>query len=78
MSYNNTIHEISKEDMKLLAKGIEGFIELLDEIIVIPKELVDKHEKSIKEAIEISKKGIKKLKKGDKSVFKDEEDWEEL
>lgn len=78
MSYNNSIHEISKEDMKLLAKGIEGFIELLDEIIVIPKELVDKHEKNIKEAIKISKKGIKKLKKGDKSVFKDEEDWEEL
>lgn len=64
------ISNISDEDMNELGNAIEDYIELFEEIMIIPKEL-KKNKKEINEALEISKKLVKKLKKGDRSVFKD-------
>lgn len=69
------INNIKNSDMQLLAEQIENYIMFLEEVMIIPPELMEKHEDSIKNAIKVSKKLIKKLKKGDKSVFKDEDEW---
>lgn len=64
------LSNITDKDMKELANAIEDYIELFEEIMIIPKEL-KKDKKEINEALELSKKLVKKLKKGDRSVFKD-------
>ena len=64
------LSNITDKDMKELGKAIEDYIELFEEIMIIPKEL-KKDKKEINEALELSKKLVKKLKKGDRSVFKD-------
>lgn len=73
------ISHIDKEDMKKLAEGIEEYFDLLEEIIVIPKELQEKHDKTIRSGISFIREDlIKKLKKGKRSVFKDEDEWDSL
>lgn len=65
---------ISKTDMNLLADHIEGYLDLLKEVMIIPDELYDKHHKRINESIKRTQQLIKKLRKGDMSVFKDVDD----
>ena len=69
---------ITKEDMNRLADSIEDYLNLLEEIMVIPKEIIDECEDDINEGIKRSRKLIKKLRKGDKSVFKDSDEWNSL
>ena len=69
---------ISKEDMNRLADSIEDYLNFLQEIMVIPKEIIDEHGDDIHEGIKRSKKLIKKLRNGDKSVFKDSDEWNSL
>jgi hypothetical protein len=72
-------NNITKEDMKLLAKHIESYVYELENTMIIPEEVIsDKEAKQFKEAIEMTKKFIKKLKKGDQSVFKDIDDINSL
>lgn len=70
--------DIRKEDMEKLAEIIEEYISQLEEVMIIPDDLLEDHEETIKEAIKRCKKLIKKLKKGDKAVFKDEDEWNPL
>lgn len=67
--------DITKEDMNKVADHIEGFLLVLKEIIYIPEELLDEHGKKIEKGISRTEKLIKKLRKGDRSIFKDQEDW---
>ena len=66
---------IRKKDMDRLADNIENYIDFLENVIVIPDDIKDKHEDDIKAAIKMSKKLIKKLRNGDSSVFKSEDEW---
>ena len=66
---------IKKEDMELLADHIEEYLNLFREVMVIPDELYEKYKDRIKESIKRTEQLIKKLRKGDKSVFKDEDEW---
>ena len=66
---------IRKKDMDKLADAIEDYIDLLKNIMIIPDNIKDKHEDEIKGAIKIAQKLIKKLRNGDTSVFKSEEEW---
>ncbi len=66
---------ISKEQMNIIADSIEEYLDTLKEVMIIPQELLKEHGKKIKHSIEIVEKLIKKLRKGDRSVFKDAEDW---
>lgn len=61
--------------MKRLADAIEGYINELEAVMIIPDEILDDHEDQIKEAIKRARKLIRKLNKGDRSVFKDEDEW---
>ena len=70
--------DISNKDMRLLAHNIEEYLDLLTEVMVIPDDIKDKYGKDIKEGIKITKDLIKKLRKGDRSVFKSKEDWEDI
>ena len=63
------ISNITEQDMHELGNAIEDYLELFEEIMIIPEEL-KKNKKEINEALELSKKLVKKLKKGDRSVFK--------
>ena len=69
---------ISKEDMNRLADAIENYITLLEEIMIIPEEIIDECGDDVEEGIKRSKKLIKKLRNGDKSVFKDSDEWNSL
>ena len=69
---------IKKDDMIKLADAIDEYISLLTEVMVIPDDIERKYGDRIEESIAISKKLIKKLRKGDKSVFKDEDEWNPL
>lgn len=67
---------IKKKDMKQLADHIENYINLLEEVMIIPDDMMEAHGKRIENGIKlVKKKLIKKLRKGDRSVFKDPEDW---
>lgn len=63
------ISNITEQDMHELGNAIDDYLELFEEIMIIPEEL-KKNKKEINEALELSKKLVKKLKKGDRSVFK--------
>lgn len=63
---------ISRSDMALLAEHIEEYLDLLKEVMIIPDELYDKYNKRIQESIKRTEQLVKKLKKGDISVFKDD------
>ena len=66
---------IKKSDMNRLADVIEEYINTLQSVMIIPDELLDSSEDKIHEAINRANKLIKKLRNGDKSVFKDSDEW---
>jgi flagellar biosynthesis/type III secretory pathway chaperone len=66
---------IKKSDMNRLADVIEEYIDALQSVMIIPDELLDSAEDNIHESIKRTQKLIKKLRKGDKSVFKDPDEW---
>lgn len=70
--------DIRREDMEFLAQHIQEYLELLEEVMIIPDEIMDEHGDEIKEGIKRTKKLIEKLKKGDRSVFKDEDEWNSI
>lgn len=69
---------ITKQDMKNLADGIEGYLFVLKEIMVFPKEIQKEISKPMKESIKVVEELVKKLRKGDKNVFKSEDEWTSL
>lgn len=71
-------NDIRKEDMKQLADNIDEYITQLEEVMIIPDEIMDECEDQIKEGLKRTKKLIEKLRKGDKSVFKDEDEWNNI
>ena len=65
--------KLSNRDLKNLADNIEEYLSLLEEVMLFPEELLDSRKEfddSIKTVVTL----IKKLLKGDRSVFKDDED----
>ncbi len=77
-THNFNPNNITKDDMKRLAEAIKAYVDELENVMVIPDDLVDKYEDEIKEGIKRTRKLIKKLEHGDKSVFKDEDEWNYL
>lgn len=66
---------IKREDMKKLANAIEDYISELESVMIIPDEILDSCEDKIREGIKRSRKLIKKLRNGDKDIFKDSDEW---
>ena len=71
-------YDIKKSDCNKLADAIENYVELFEEVMIIPKEIKKKEEDEVKMALLETKKLIKKLRKGDTSVFKDADEWNHL
>ncbi|MCM1215448.1 MAG: hypothetical protein NC548_13125 [Lachnospiraceae bacterium] len=69
---------ITKEQMNFLADHIERYADELGSSFVIPNELRIEHEDQINEAMKRVRILIKKLRKGDTSVFKDEDEFNSL
>ena len=69
---------ITKQDMKNLADGIEGYLFVLKEIMVFPKEIQKEISKPMKESIKVVEELVKRLRKGDRNVFKSEDEWTSL
>ena len=67
--------DIRQSDMDKLAEAIEEYISTFFEVMIIPDNLKDKYEDQINEGRRLSEKLVKKLKKGDRSVFKDDDEW---
>lgn len=66
--------DIRKEDLDLLADHLEEYINLLEEVMIVPDEIKEESGDNIKEGIRRTKKLINKLRKGDVSVFKDSDE----
>lgn len=66
---------IRQSDMDRLADAIETYLHELESVMIIPEDLLEDHGDEMKRSITLTKKLIKKLRKGDRSVFKDPEDW---
>lgn len=66
---------IRQTDMDRLADAIESYISELESVMVIPEDLLEDRGEKIERGIKEIKKLIKKLRKGDRSVFKDASDW---
>lgn len=64
-----------KEELKAFADSIELYLEELETIMIIPKDIVDKEGEKIKANIELAKELVKKIRKG-KNVFKDPDEWD--
>jgi len=69
--------DISKDDMNKLADAIEEYKDSLMSVMVIPEEIVKECEDKLKEGLRRTDRLIKKLRKGDRSVFKDDEELNE-
>lgn len=67
---------ITKQDMADLADAIQEYKETLVSIMVIPDEIADKCSDTIKESMRRVDKLIKKLRKGDRSIFKEDDENE--
>lgn len=67
---------VTKEDMKNLAKHIEEYVDELESLMIIPDEILDEYGDQIKEGIKRTRKLIARLRKGDRSVFKDTDEYE--
>ena len=72
------IHNISQADLDRLADALENYITELKRVMVIPRDIEEEHGDKIRESIHGVQKLIKKLRKGDTSVFKDPEEWNML
>ena len=62
---------VSKSDMNRLANVIEEYLDTLKSTMVIPDEIMKSDRKRLKNGLEVTEKLIKKLRKGDRSVFKE-------
>ena len=65
---------ISREDMRALARIISDYLDALDDVIVIPEEIQREYGDRIERSRKDCRKLIKKLNAGDTSVFNDEWD----
>lgn len=65
----------SEKTMKDLAEHIENYLELFEDVFIIPKGKLGS-KKEIEDALEKTRILIKKLRKGDTSVFKDFDEWD--
>lgn len=78
MEFTFDPENVKQSDMNKLADALEEYKDSLMTVMVIPDEIVKKDRKRLKNGFEVTEKLIKKLRKGDKSVFKeiDENDYE--
>lgn len=72
------IQNVSQADLDRLADALENYITELKRVMVIPRDIEEEHGDKIRESIHGVQKLIKKLRKGDTSVFKDPEEWNML
>jgi RNase H-fold protein (predicted Holliday junction resolvase) len=71
--------DIRQEDMNAIADIIEEYLMAFDEIMVIPDSLKTGNcEEKIEESKRRARKFIEKLRKGKRSVFKDEDEWNHI
>ncbi len=59
--------DISRRAMDAIADAIEDYLEVFTDVMIIPKG-IDKDE--VQDALHMCRKLVKKLRKGDKEVFK--------
>ena len=69
---------ITKKDMDDFADGLERYLHVFQEIMIIPDEIKKDVGDEMEESIKIVKQLIKKLRKGDRSVFKDADEWNNI
>lgn len=66
----------TQKQMDRLADNIEAWINLMEKTMIIPDEILDEYGPSIKEGMKRTRKLITKLRKGDRSVFIEESEYD--
>ena len=59
--------------MEKFADSIEGYLHVLSNIMILPEDLSKNENKELTHPMEQARKLIKKLRKHDRSVFRDED-----
>ena len=75
------MQNINKEEefeaeMKDFADAIELYIDELENVMIIPKDIMDKEGDKILANIELAKKLVHKIRKGKRNIFKDPDEWD--
>ena len=68
---------LNKQSLNEFADAIETYIDELEHVMIIPKDILDIEGDKIKENIELAKKLVSKIRKGKLSVFKDPDEWDD-
>lgn len=69
-------NKLTRKNMAFLGDNIADYLMLLEEVMIFPEEL-EGNKEEFQEAIKTVKKLIKKLRKGDRSVFKSSDEEED-
>jgi len=69
---------IRKSDMIRFADSLEEYLGEFTGVMIIPEDIDDKLKDNFSNGISVVEKLIKKLRKGDKSVFKSPDEWNTL
>ena len=59
--------------MEKFADSIEGYLHVLSNIMILPEDLSRNEKKELTHSMEQARKLIKKLRKHDRTVFRDED-----
>lgn len=69
--------DITTLEMEILADNLEAYLGLLEDVFVVPDSIRDS-EKAIRKNIDRVHELIRRLRDGDRGVFKDDEDCDLL
>jgi len=72
----NKKDEDFEAEMKDFADAIELYIDELENVMIIPKDIMDKEGDKILANIELAKKLVRKIRKGKRNIFKDPDEWD--
>lgn len=68
---------LSEKNLNDFADAIELYIDELEHVMIIPKDVLEKEGDKIRKNIELAKKLVSKIRKGKMSVFKDPDEWDD-
>jgi hypothetical protein len=71
-------NDIEQVDLNFIATCIENYLIELEHHMIIPDNVTKESGDQINEGIKVAKKFIKKIRNGNKNVFKHKDEWNYL
>ena len=68
---------LSKANLKEFANALELYVDEIENVLIIPKSIMNKEGNKIYENLTLAKKLISEIRKGNTNIFKDPDEWDE-